>query len=459
MSVPPDKKRIPPGIYKRSFTWRVTDASKDAIKDIAAAFVRLSAAEWVDVMEDYISITRRRIKNHTAMAKVQLHMIEDLMLAQGAIKRYRKQYDDLVTKQGSSDPTPELRLVNNELFLYRAFANTFRIIGDGIAWRVLGFDRAVLRALAGSQVQQQLLDPGAVNELNQFARAFDTGKGFAILNAMTNCLAIGDVTAAAGDGTIDIDEMKSSGAGGGRVQKQKQRMSEVSELIKNGRGKLEGKDVSIVRYNVPLTNDLAELRRMFDEATDVGYSAAMLNEWCYLEAFDFKALADDRTKWKEGVSERRKRMEPWRHAKDFIMKTNSLDLLSFTPNCAPFSVFPFSDRTCAELIVGSKQYTSYLNLAELGQEYKRLGWPVEKSPEEFAAEAGANRFTPLFRLGRGGMFVEVPPADIMRINMELIRPSAFTGVMDAMYQKGPDGDHNNEALVMNIFEGEHGLWV
>jgi hypothetical protein len=457
VSGPPEKNRIKPGMYKRAFTWRITDTSKESISDVAASFVRLSATEWVDIIEDYLSITRRRIKNHTAMAKVQLHMIEDLMLAQGAIKRYRTQYDELIAKQGPSEsPAPELKLVNNELFLYRAFANAFRIIGDGIAWRVLGFDRAAIRALAGSQVQQQLLDQGAVNELNQFARAFDTGKGFAILNAMTNCLAIGDVTVVTDDGTIAVAEVKSSDAGGGRVQKQKQRMSEASELIKNGRGKLEGHDISIIKYNVPLDNDLAELRRLFEDATKAGYAAAMLNAWSYIEAFDFNALANGRDKWKLYVEERRKKMEPWRSAKDFVTKTNSLDLLSFTPNCAPFSVFPFSDRTCAELIMGSKQYTCHLNVSELGREFERLGWKIEKGPEDLAP--GATRMTPLFRLKRGGMFGEVPPADIMRVSMELIRPSVFTRVLDTIFEKGPTGEPSHE-YVMNVFEGENGLWI
>lgn len=49
----------------------------------------------------------------------------------------------------------------------------------------------------------------------------------------------------------------------------------------------------------------------------------------------------------------------------------------------------------------------------------------------------ADRNTPLFRITRNGMFSEVPPADIMRIQMELIRPQVLTRALDAILQLGP----------------------
>lgn len=457
MTEPTSKRGINPGIYGRAFGWRISKTEKDSVSDIASSFVTLSQRDWIDVMEDYIAITRKRIKNRIAMAKVQLHIAEDIILAQSAVKHYRKKFDSLLAAEltpQAADTAADKKLIEKEMFLHRAFANCFRIIGDGIAWRALGFDRAVLRALAGSAVKQQLLDEGTPNELHQFAKVFDTGEGFAILNALTNSLAIGDMTVIKNDGSLEAVEVKTTNADGTRITRQKQRMREVTELIKNGAGKLEGQDVAIMKFDIPLDNNLADLNRLFDEATRSGYAGETIHPWCYVEAFDTEALVEQDDKWKQAADEKRKNMSSWAHAKDLVMKTSSLDLLAFTPNCAPFSIFPFSDRTCAELLTSAKHYATYLNLTQLGREFERLGWKVEKGPEELMK--GATRLTPMFRLWRDGMFGEVPPADITRIQMELIRPHVFTRTLDAIFEKGPGGTPPGG---MVIYEGEKNLWV
>lgn len=448
---------IKPGMYGRAFQWRIAKTKKESTGDVAESFVTLSTGDWIDVMEDYLGITRKRMKNHIAMAKVQLHIAEDIMFAQGAVKYYRKNFDELTAAEGgavAAGASIAKKEITKELFLHRMFANCFRIIGDGIAWRALGFDRAVLRALAGSAVKQQLLEQGTINEMHHFAKAFDTGQGFAILNPITNSLAIGDVTIIKNDGTVEAVEVKSTNADGGRVARQKQRMREITELIKTGAGELEGQDITIVRFDVPLDNNLADLRRLLEEATRSGHAGEMIHNCCYVEAFDLEGLVDVGDKWKQEVTEKRKVMSPWSDAKDLVMKTSSMDLLAFTPNCAPYSVFPFSDRTCAELLTGSKHYTAFLNLTELGREFERLGWKVEKGPEELMQ--GATRMTPMFRLKHNGMFGEVPPADVMRMNMELIRPHVFTRVLDAIFEMGPGGMPESGMIVYNR---EKDLWI
>jgi len=165
------------------------------------------------------------------MAKVQLHLIEELLIAQGAAKRYRERLGELKVEMAKSQADDEkgkkeLAIVERELFLHRAHANCIRAIGDGIAWRALGYDRAALRALAGKAVKQQILEQGTINELHQFASVFDTGQGFAIYNGVTNWLAMGDITVVQNDGTVEIVEVKSSGTESSRVSRQKQKMRE-----------------------------------------------------------------------------------------------------------------------------------------------------------------------------------------------------------------------------------------
>jgi len=451
---------IKPGIYGRAFDWRISRADKESLHDIAAAFVGLSADDWIDIFEDYLAITRKRSTNRIAMAKVQLHLVEEIMFAQGGAKHYRSKLQELEAASAKTDgnnanAADDIGKVRQELFLNRVFANCFRAIGDGIAWRALGYDRAALRALSGCAVQQQLLDQGIINELHHWSRSFDTGQGFAILNALTNCLAIGDVTVIKNDGELEIVEVKTSNTGSSRVSRQKQRMREVAELIRTGSGTLEGQEASIVRLDIPVENDLPTLEHLLEGAGEHGYAGSMIHNWCYVETFDSRVLSKAEGTWQQAADEARKAMSAWRDKKDFVVRALSMDLLAFTPNCAPFSVFPFSDRICAELLTTAKTYTSFLNLTELGREFERNGWRVEKWPQEFMTEQ-ADRNTPLFRLKRDRMFSEIPPADIMRIQMELIRPQVLTRKLDAILQLGPGGVSPAGIVV---YSGEKDIWT
>src|SRR5262249_30224772 len=154
--------------------------TKESIPKVAAAFVTLSSDEYADIFEDFLTITRKRRDNRLAMAKVQLHLIEELLIAQSAAKQYREKLDTVKAEMDKLQAADEqlrntFETLDRELFLHRAHANCIRAIGDGIAWRALKYDRAALRALSGKAVKQQILEQGTLNELHQWSYAFDTG--------------------------------------------------------------------------------------------------------------------------------------------------------------------------------------------------------------------------------------------------------------------------------------------
>jgi hypothetical protein len=451
---------IQPGIYRRAFDWRLSKLDKDSISNTAAAFVTLSSDEYADIFEDYLTITRKRKGNRMAMAKVQLHLVEELLIAQAAAKQYRDKRDEL--KAGVIKPDADvepmkrdLAIVERELFLHRANANCIRAIGDGIAWRALGYDRAALRALSGKAVKQQILEQGTINELHQWASAFDTGQGLAIFNSLTNWLAIGDITIVKDDGSVEVVEVKSGVSDSGRITRQKQTMQEVTNLLKNGKGKLEGQDVTIIRLDISPENDLAALFGLLEEAGRSGFAGRRISDCCYIEAFDFRVMGSADKVWKQGVEQTKKEIAAWSQSNDLVIRIDSLDILSFTPNCAPFSVFPFPERMCVDLLTGAKNYSCFLNLTELGKEFERHGWRIEKAPQELMKEGGGADSS-VFRLQKDKMHPEVPPADLMRLSMETVRPSAIIQTLEAVLKLGPEGISSASYVV---YKGEKDTWL
>ena len=107
----------------------------------------------------------------------------------------------------------------------------------------------------------------------------------------SNCLAIGDVTIIKNDGSIEMVEVKSSDAGSNRVTRQKQRMREVTELLKTGKGVLDEQDTTIIRLDIAPEHDLPALFGLLQEASRTGWAGKRVSDFCYIEAFDYQSSA------------------------------------------------------------------------------------------------------------------------------------------------------------------------
>lgn len=204
--------------------------------------IRLSSSDFPDILEDFLAISRKRQANPTALARLQIHMLEELLLQEGAVKQYRQNLKEL-SKDGSEankDSTDEeYKFYQKEIFFHRMYSNAIRGIGDGLAWRALGYDRAVMRLLGERETKQHLSSEGTLEEMREWSYHFETGSGIAILNALTNSLVFGDVTVARNDGSAEIVEVKANKTKSSRKIRQKHAMSEVVTLLSTGEGKNE----------------------------------------------------------------------------------------------------------------------------------------------------------------------------------------------------------------------------
>lgn len=184
-----------PGKYGRAFDWRMTHGSEQPLSDEAAVgSSRLASSDFPDILEDFISISRKRQQNPTALARLQVHMLEELLIQEAAIKHYRQRLAELESPiaSGNADGRQkEIRFAKGQRFFHRMYANAIRAIGDGIAWRAFGYDRAALRLLGERETKQHLSSEGTVQELREWSYHFERGSGIAILNALTNCLPCG----------------------------------------------------------------------------------------------------------------------------------------------------------------------------------------------------------------------------------------------------------------------------
>lgn len=453
---------IRPGKYKRAFEWRFSRADKDSIDAAAEAFVGLSASEYSEVFEDYLCVSRKRRKNRTAIAKNQLHLVDELVNAEKAIKHYKETKERLTTslaQPGQIQPNSEslredLKVIDKQIFLHRVFANTMRAIGDGIAWRALNYDRVAIRILSERATKQQILSEGTVHELDEWSRSFDTGTGVAIYNALTNCLAVGDITVVRNDGSIEVVEAKSTKTKSRRITRQKQKLREVFELLNFGEGEHEGENVEIFSFDIELENGLNHLSRLLNQASESGCVAERISNFCYLECVDFRRIRAIEECIRHFEETRERELAAWLLRKDLVIDMDSLEVLLFSPNKAPFSIYPFPESVCIDLLTGAKAYRSHFNFSALSREYERAGWQIEEGPAELMNEY-ADQTTPIFKLKKGACHYQVPPGDMMRLQMELLRPKVLLKTMEKIYELGPS---ETPRATLVAFDRESEIW-
>jgi hypothetical protein len=422
----------------------------------ATAMMRLATSDFPDILEDFLEISRKRRSNWTALARLQTHMLEELLVQEGAVKHYRTRLKKLEDSLGLAtvvepDVTGEIEFVKQQLFFYRMYANAVRAIGDGIAWRTLGYDRAVTRLMSERETKQVLTSEGLIQELREWSSQFERGTGLAILNALTNCLAIGDVTVVRPDDSVEIIEVKSSNAKSGRKVRQKQKMSEVVTLLGRGEGQTENREVQIEILDVTPETGLDQIEELLHTASLKGVAAKRISNCLYAEAFDCHKIDDPKSLYAPLAKIRDTVVGEWERHDDLVIDLSTLDALAFTPNCAPFAVYPFSSRMCVDLLVGSKFYVTYLNHNAVGREFENRGWIVEQTTEQLTQQGNKDA---VLKVAKGRFHVLIPHADFMRLQMEALRVKTLIEAYEIKFkQKG-----RGEEYLLGVFSGESEVW-
>jgi len=445
-----------PNRYRRAFGWRVSTPQRQSESTVTNALIGLSASELPDTLEDFLDLTRRRRKNKAALSKIQLWMLQEIVFQEAVVRRCKKRLEELGMDSAAEEVgSPEVVAIKREMFIFRTYANAIRSIGDGLAWRAFGYDRAVLRLMCGQATKQQVVSEGLMGELPEWSIRFDSGDGVAILNSLTNCLAIGDVTVVRDDGSAEVVEVKSSNTKSRRKIRQKRGMSEVATLLSAGEGSTEDKDVKIEILPIKPEAGLDRLAILLSKAEENGWASAKISNCLYIECLDFEKFQDVESvslAIKEVEATREATIGDWERRHDLVIQRNSLDLMAFSPNCAPFSIFPFPSRICVDLMIGKKSYVGYLNVNAVAREFEHRGWRIAKTPEQLVREGNDQA---IIVVQKGALHVGVPPADFMRMHMEVLRPQTLISSCEAKLKEGPDGE---SGYLLTLYEGEPDLW-
>lgn len=444
-----------PSRYRRAFDWRLSALDDEAKRRALAALRTLAQSEVVEVLEDYLELARKRRNNRFALTRLQLALLRELEGSEAAIKVYREEEEghrsalaNAKTERERQQADQALGLCDVKLLRQRLLSNCVRSIADGIAWRAFGYDRASLRTLSERATRQQVLAPGTNQEVLNWWNRFSAGDCVAILNCLTNYLAFGDVTVVRDDGGVELIEVKTSATKNTRLRRQKQAMRGVVELLSQGQGETDdNRPTEFVISDVHPETGLRDLLMMIGEAKRNGFAWRRLSNVVYVEVVASQTNEDGEKALALLDEKRAQALADWETRGDITVRGHTLDYLKFSPNLAPFSVFPFPSRICVELLLGMVVFGSILNVSAVGREFEHRGWRVTKWPKQFLEE-NKTLDEGFLAVAKEGWEVEIGPAWMTRMHIEMLRPQVVIKTLEQVLSMGRESIPRHPFIVL-----------
>jgi hypothetical protein len=280
--------------------------------------------------------------------------------------------------KGRSVPPGDWQL---ELFVADRIARQLRSVGDALAWRCYGFDRAPLIALSANSPPGPLVGKtGLEAELGAAEAAVRERGTFALLHDLTNTLRIGDLTEFTENGPrVHEVKLTPSGQNDARAARQRQRLRQAIAAVNDG-GPLRADGTRLVRSSIPLSTHLGRLEDIIRRASRERFVVEPLEDQMVLSV-----LCVDSPELATGAGE--SQIEAYVDAReqrafkaaglDTVephLVVHALDQRDASAAIAPYSIFPVAPDLCAGLVTDRIAISITLGGPRLRAEFTRRGW-------------------------------------------------------------------------------------
>jgi len=390
--------------------------------------------------------------------------------------KYRVKFEDTINKGKSTKPKDEKEKEGIDVALRanKEFLRVLKDIGDGIAWRNLDYQRPLIRLMSehaptgniSPDAQRLILLLGARKQLSDRV----------IINDITHCLKIADLTVVTSKNKIFLYEIKARKdkteiIGISEIYRRIQRYGQikkqtishwiVQQAFLNKKVKTPDREVRIIDLDFTFHTHISKIKKLIREANRKNFSRALLEDGYHIEicALDRVFEKVGREKLKEQLS----RLTPFSPKKegwsDTTLCISNYDtfyssindrFLNFTP----YSILSLPARDCVKLLMGQLYIRVCFDFMELKKKFENAGWIVEvkdfKSTEEKNKEIikkireGKGRFLEhlidetIFKISKqdnDGQYTQEFPINLITIMLSSFYSTDYLlGMAEAAYQ-------------------------
>lgn len=439
---------------------------------------------WVSYLERFLRYSRQKkyVENPYNLLSLQLAFAKTIAGIESIISEGKKQLLD-AKRAGKTDLIEglEIGITSN-----RQIVRIIKTIADGLAWRVLGYDRPFLRAMAESQRY-----PGSVDlESKDFGRLEQKAieitavrQSKVILNDLTYFLRLGDLTEV-GEKTI-VWESKKSGRelksvyslvrqkGKAGVSKQMKKIVHA-QIIRDFREIIVGNTkVQVFELPIEFENNLGEVVNLINEARDKLYSYKEFGDYLAVSCTDQEQLVNRAVKTGEELWRKFNDKPGW-DKEDMVIPHSNLDFFydeggDFMRVSTPYSIYPFENHDCMGLMSGKLFLKTELNISAIKRMFVQAGWEIievdidealsktrRMMPKVFSGNIFEHHIDDtMFGIKRGLFNLNIPWYWVIRISTEFMKPEVLIRQAELIYKSSERG---RSRKILPYVLGEKNVW-
>ncbi|MBI5122815.1 hypothetical protein HZA75_03065 [Candidatus Roizmanbacteria bacterium] len=253
--------------------------------------------------------------------------------------------------------------------LYKAQWRAIKQVMDGIAWRMLKFDRIALRQIAEHNPTGHLSE-GILEEVQKGGEIVNSSDHFVIFNDLTNFLRHGDLTIFTPN-EILIDEVKTKGKA---TKAQSESLDKLLNRLNKRVYKIGDVEAGFIEIKGSPSNFLKEVESIIIKAmtNHERIFAQRVSPYLWVSCIYIPTIEQN---IKSGISPKLP-SSPFPGAESLPPIGNFTLFDSFSPNLAPYSIFPFAENIIVGLMTGEIQLKAVISRKELVKSAKGKGWEL-----------------------------------------------------------------------------------
>jgi hypothetical protein len=275
---------------------------------------------------------------------------KDLLLIQSMLAEALKFYQD-ETRKFKKEKN------NLDLALAKRLIKIVQDITDGIAWRTLRYNSLLIQRLASTHKTGHL-EETFTYDFDVAHHIIEERGCLVIVNDLTRVLRYGDLTILDND-SVYIQENKGGKASArdGRASRQKRKLKQFCQFY-NKKSRIEkGQKELLIHSNISFETYLPKIEKAIKVAQQDGYSQTQISECLIVEVYTTKHKLT------------RNKPIPFED-REYILRFDNLRLFNqAATRHAPYTIYPFDNQTCFDLVTGDIFIISHLDMQSLQAQF------------------------------------------------------------------------------------------
>lgn len=308
-----------------------------------------------------------------------------------------------------------------------------RDVGDGLAWRVHRYDRAVITALANHPTSGLIVGKdGLGSEIGRIVATFRESGHFTLMHDLTSVLRHHDLTEVHANGYRELHEVKATqNRRTSKAAATQRRAAEAALAAAAGTAPLEPTGAHITRSPVQLRTHIRELSGVLDVAARDGHVSTRVGDRA-VSALHLPKVAASGAEFREvWESYQARRAETRRRLMPTAMNVLQ-GQLTFqgqelrNPYFAPFSIYPLPPAQRTALICDLVLVEFAMDAQVLAAGFEKQAMPA-RLLLDYTSRPGADVLTVETRSGR----MTVHAAAVSQLLHEMVRTDCFVQAFSA----------------------------